>query len=118
MTNAPKVSTKSALLRLLHNGKEQGQSAAMLAYLLKIDPGEIPALVSQLQVEGNLVVDENGRYFIASTLDEWTAYRNRSFLEAAVELAQRHRAMTRSAAKRWPRQWRTYPARIIGGEAA
>ncbi|MBN2006468.1 MAG: hypothetical protein JXA21_24160 [Anaerolineae bacterium] len=109
---------KTNLLFALLPGRQQGQTAETLAAAIRVAPADIPALVSELQRDGQLVVEEAGSYFIADTLGEWRAYRESCFMAAAVDLAQRHRAMTRSAARRWPSQWRSRPAMIIGRETA
>ena len=107
---------KTQLLRALRPGQQQGQTLEALADTLDVDPRDIPALVNDLQREGRLVVEDNGLYFIAATQEEWRAYRDQCLMASAVELAQRHRAMTRSAARAWPQQWRI-PTGMIG-EAA
>ncbi len=109
---------KTNLLFALLPGKQGGQTAEVLAATIQVAPADIPVLVSELQRDGQLVVEEGGNYFIADTLGEWRAYRENCFMAAAVDLAQRHRAMTRSAARRWPSQWRPQRAMIVGGEAA
>ncbi|MBN2003760.1 MAG: hypothetical protein JXA21_10420 [Anaerolineae bacterium] len=116
--NETSNTAKVKLLYALLPGQQQGQAAEALAAILHVVPADVPTLVSALQRDGHLVVEDAGRYFIAATLDEWRAYRDRCFMAAAVDLAARHRAMTRSAARRWPRQWRVPPVLVIGGEAA
>lgn len=112
------MNVEQILYESLGTGRDNGKTIEELAASSRISVSQAQAIIKQLQALGHLLIEDEGKFFMASTLEEWRVYRDDYLIGAAVDLAKRHRMMTSSAARRWPQQWRSLAIFNVTGEAA